>query len=156
MKNSFALSMVLITGLLLSCASGSAHGESSQRRPAYETVARGSYSGVLTQREVTVESEAALDRLWREIHSGRSPVPETPDIEFETMQIAAVFAGEKPSGGYSIEVTAMQHEDEHLTIYYQEQSPAPGDIVTQALTQPYHIVQFTRTELDVRFRSHTR
>lgn len=153
MKSGFTLSLVLISGLLLSCASGPAHGDSSSRRPVFETVARGSQSGVLNQREVLIESEYAFDRLWREIHAGRSPLPRKPSIEFETVQIAAVFAGEKPSGGYSIEITALQTEEEHLTVYFREQGPAPGDIVTQALTHPYHIIQFPRTEREIRFRS---
>jgi len=155
MNRGFALSLLLMSGVLLSCATGPAHGETTERRPAFETLARGSHSGVLTQREVLIESEYAFDRLWREIHSGRSPVPEKPSIDFEALQIAAVFAGEKPSGGYSIEVTAMQTEDEYLTVYFREQRPSPGDIVTQALTQPYHIIRFPRTEHEVRFRSRT-
>ncbi|TVR88010.1 MAG: protease complex subunit PrcB family protein [Spirochaetaceae bacterium] len=153
MSRGFTLTLVLISGLFFSCVSGPAHGESPQRSPGYQTVARGSYSGVLSQREVLIESEAAFERLWRELHSGRSPVPQKPSINFETHQIAAVFAGEKPSGGFSVEVTTIQTEEDYLTIYFQEQSPSPGDIVTQALTQPYHIVQFPRTERDIRFRS---
>ncbi len=155
MNRGFALLLLLMSGVLLSCASGPAHGETTERRPAFETVARGSHSGVMSQREVLIESEYAFDGLWREIHSGRSPVPRKPRIDFETRQIAAVFAGEKPSGGYSIEVTGIQTEDEYLTVYFREQSPSPGDIVTQALTQPYHIIQFSRTEREVRFRSRT-
>jgi len=56
--------------------------------------------------------------------------------------------GEKPSGGYSIEIDRIEKvkEDDRikLIVYAIFEDPKPGDIVTQAITYEYTVV---KTEL---------
>src|SRR5690606_8606924 len=49
-----------------------------------------------------VESQAAFETLWQE-HSGSSAI--LPEVDFATDTVVAVFAGQKPTGGYSIKIT---------------------------------------------------
>ncbi len=44
--------------------------------------------------------------------------------------------GEKPTGGYSIDIEDIKLEDGELSVYYRLSSPAPGEAVTQAITYP--------------------
>lgn len=56
--------------------------------------------------------------------------------------ILVVYAGEKNTGGYSIEVKKVEVYQEKIRILIKETSPKPGDFVTMAFTYPYTIVEF--------------
>lgn len=64
-----------------------------------------------------------------------------------------VGAGEKPTGGYSVRVTAVLQQEAGLQVQVEESGPAPGDMVIQALTYPRAVVRIPRQEttLDVLF-----
>lgn len=44
--------------------------------------------------------------------------------------------GEKPTGGYAILIDGLEVRGDTLTVTYSLKAPAPGDMVTQALTYP--------------------
>jgi hypothetical protein len=67
--------------------------------------------------------------------------------------VVAVFLGEKPTGGYAIEITRAAKTDRGIEVGYTEQTPAPGAMTIQALTQPFHIVRIPKSDGDeVTFR----
>ncbi|MFZ5643284.1 MAG: stalk domain-containing protein [Bacillota bacterium] len=47
-----------------------------------------------------------------------------------------LFWGEKPTGGYSINIVSFTRSGSALKVYYDLKSPGPGDIVTMAITYP--------------------
>lgn len=47
-----------------------------------------------------------------------------------------VFSGEKPIGGYGIDVLSVKEENNRMTVTVQEKEPAPDEVVTEALTYP--------------------
>jgi len=65
--------------------------------------------------------------------------------------VAGVFSGEKSTGGYEVEITRAERKDSRLYLYYLEKSPPPDAIVTQVLTQPYHLVKLPRDDARVVF-----
>jgi hypothetical protein len=52
-----------------------------------------------------------------------------------------VYVGERPTGGYSVEITGITNENGTVRVTVRETSPKPDDIVTQALTYPFDIVK---------------
>src|SRR5262245_60604732 len=104
------------------------------------TVAQGGYSGISDASEVVVRSPAEWDALWK-AHAGLKPIP---SVDFSQDFIAAVFLGTRPSGGFSVEVLGTRRDAAALVIEYRERAPAASDIVTQALTSPFHIVKVPR------------
>jgi len=50
--------------------------------------------------------------------------------------LVSVFAGRKPTGGYSVVVTGVDLLDGTCTVRYHVEEPAPDAIVTQVLTYP--------------------
>lgn len=54
-----------------------------------------------------------------------------------------VFAGEKPTGGYDIEITDVNISGDITNIVVKETSPSADMMVTQALTYPMHIIRIT-------------
>lgn len=54
-----------------------------------------------------------------------------------------VYAGERPTGGYGVEITGITDENGTVRVTVRETSPKPGDIVTEALTYPFDIVKLS-------------
>jgi hypothetical protein len=71
------------------------------------------------------------------------PKQELPRVDFEAEIVVAVFLGERRTGGHAIEVSKVEEHPEtaQLKVYYREIAPPRNAIVTQALTQPFHIVK---------------
>ena len=112
----------------------------------FTTVSRGQNSGVTETREVTVSTAAEWDALWK-MHRGGT----APSVDFTKHLVAGVFLGTRPTGGYSVEIVAVRRDATGIVIEYFERMPAPGVLVTQALTAPFHLVTLERVE-SVRFR----
>jgi hypothetical protein len=74
------------------------------------------------------------------------PSPPTPAVDFDTEHVVDIQMGQKPSGGYGIELA-----EPHATLNGGEAlirlrwvEPAPGAIVTQILTSPCLIVSLPK------------
>ena len=61
--------------------------------------------------------------------------------ENETL-ICTIAMGEKPSGGYFIEIQKVKIKGNSAEIYVNEILPKPGDIVTDAITYPIAKIKF--------------
>lgn len=115
--------------------------------PAPMNVARGSNSGVDEHREVVVRTLAEWESLWKE-HGGQAPAP---TVDFSQEMVAAVFLGSRPTGGYRVDIVSTRRDGEALIVEYRERQPGRGDIVTQVLTMPFHIVKLPQHAGPVRF-----
>ena len=47
------------------------------------------------------------------------------------------FWGEKPTGGYSVEITSVRSDGDRVGVQLSLKDPPPDAMVTQALTYPY-------------------
>ena len=146
-----ALWWLLASAFLVSLMSGPAALAHGSRLP-FVTVAQGHSSGIRAHQFVAITTEAEWEALWRRHRSATSSA-EAPAIDFHHGMLVAVFAGEKRTGGYGIEITHIEADEpsQHLQVFVRETSPLAQGIVTQALTQPYHIVQLTKVDWPVVF-----
>ena len=115
--------------------------------PAITTVARGPMSGVPDSKETVARTAGEWSALWKS-HAGERPLPA---VDFSTRMVAAIFLGTQPTGGISVEITGTRQEGDALVVEYVEQRPGRGDIVSQVLTSPFHIVTLPRYAGGVRF-----
>jgi hypothetical protein len=53
----------------------------------------------------------------------------------------AVLSGQKPSGGFGIEVKSVEDNEGITSIVVEEIEPAPGAFVTQVITYPYVLIK---------------
>lgn len=51
-----------------------------------------------------------------------------------------VTYGEKPTGGYAVEITGVAEKADRLVVTVKFAEPGPDDMVTQALTYPYDLM----------------
>ena len=59
----------------------------------------------------------------------------------QTSNFVILNMGEKTSGGYSIGIDSVVETDENIVITIKETSPEPGNMVTQAFTNPFCVVK---------------
>jgi hypothetical protein len=113
----------------------------STNQVAVQTIAKGSRSGVREPSQIAIRSQGEWQKLWRQHTSTSTASGPLPTVDFDKEIVAAVFLGEKPTGGYNVEISSAELTDSLLTIFVKETSPNPGAIVTQGFTQPFHIVR---------------
>lgn len=97
----------------------------------FETISKGYYS---SQKKASNYAINDIER-WTEIWNLAG------EIDFSKETVIAVFMGEFPTGGFSIEIKEIREDDDKIIVRVETASPEPGSPVTQALSQPYHIVK---------------
>lgn len=117
----------------------------------FATIDKGVYSGVSEREMVAVRFEEEWDRLWARHVSKISDQKAAPRVDFAKDMVVGVFAGEKPSGGHEIEIIKIVSGEKTMTVFFRETGPSSGDIVTAAMTQPYHLVKTDRHDLRIEF-----
>jgi hypothetical protein len=111
------------------------------------------YSGFEAPARVVVESPVEWEIVWRRIWRNHDPVPATPSIDFDREQVLFVAMGGRPTGGYSVRVTAAAAQGDRVAVRVVETSPGSGCVLTQATTAPIDIVKLPRTSKPIDFQT---
>ncbi|MCS7191925.1 MAG: alkaline phosphatase family protein [Armatimonadetes bacterium] len=112
---------------------------------------KGSYCGVIEPKQIVIKSAKDWEDLWKQVHKGKILMPNIPAIDFNKNMVIAVFMGQKPTSGYSIQIAEVEQNDGEVIAKVRSTSPPMGAIVLQVLTQPFHIVVVPKVESRVRF-----
>lgn len=132
----------------------------------FETLSKGIYSGYADPAKMVINQEFVFSDLWQKTNSVYTKIPAEPQIDFEKETVIAVFMGIKNTGGYLIEIEKIVDEPAppgvrceaqtrcvgKVVIYMKETKPKPGEMVTEALTQPYNIVKTPKIIKPVEFK----
>ncbi len=112
---------------------------------------KGTHSGITQSQRRVIKNAKELEQLWREVHSKALPMPALPKVDFGKNMVLAAFMGEKRTGGYAIQITKVVARNGEVVVFIKETTPPPDAIVTQTLTQPFHIVVVPKAKGTVRF-----
>lgn len=107
---------------------------------AFEDLARGQYAAVDEPAYLVIGNSEDFAELWHHMHQGQSAEPPLPTVDFSRRMVLAVFQGQRPSGGHSIIVEDVVRRGDHLRVTVSKTVPSENDMVTMALTSPYHLV----------------
>ena len=123
------------------------------------TIARGDASRVTEPRRILARTDGEWRALWA-IHAG--PETATPPVDLSRVVVAAAFAGEQPSAGYCIEISAADRPDHTATplpdggdrdggtrLALITRGPARDEAAAAILTSPFHIVAVDRAAGEV-------
>lgn len=113
-----------------------------------ETLSRGDDSRLVQPRRFVIRDRQSFSAVYA-AHAGQDAV--VPAIDFETRMVAAVFAGERPTPGFSVEVTGTRREGADLIVVIDEHYPDPARVAAQVIVSPYHIVSLPRDDGEIRF-----
>lgn len=108
----------------------------------FQTAAKGYRSGVAEFAQIVVRNQAEWAALWKKHTSFESNPAPPPAIDFSKETVAAVFLGERPTGGHEVEIVRIDKNATGVSASFVEKRPPQGAIVTQSFTQPFHIVRF--------------
>ena len=137
------ISILLISGCIT---------QLSGQELTFETISKGSYSGHDERKDYVIRESSEWENLWGKVQSRVSPTSDLPDVNFNDEMVIAVFQGSHSTGGYAIEITKIVEKENSVEVFVKETSPSPDSMVTQAFTQPYHIVKTKRVDKEVIFK----
>ena len=120
---------------------------------SFSTLELGASSGIREPTRVVVRTSREWLVVWaRHVQPVGAVVP--PPVDFSRDMVIGVFMGQRETGGYQIEITRVERVERMETVLrvtYQVREPEPGAILTQALTQPFHLVRLARDDAFVSF-----
>ncbi len=101
---------------------------------------------VSERKNYAVYNETEFARLWRMAYG--PDATDMPGVDFDKDYVVGVFAGEKPTGGYAIEVSGIEDANTVRTVSVTISRPAEGCVATQALTSPFQFVAVPASDRD--------
>ena len=94
--------------------------------------------GTVDAEERVVTDANGWSRLWLMIGQ------DAPPLDFAKYYAVAVFAGERPTGGYAVEFLDPIAKGKDTVVRYRV--PTPTGFTTQAITQPWKVRAFPRVK----------
>ncbi len=70
---------------------------------------------------------------------------------YEEILYMLVTYGEKPTGGFEVEITGIEEKDDKVVVTVKFTEPGKDDMVTQAFTYPYDLAMMDDSGLPVEF-----
>lgn len=105
---------------------------------------RGQYQGDSAPGAEVVSDARTWARLWRRLER------EAPALDFATHVAVVAYAGERPTGGYTIEFSEAAPQGPDLLVRWRVRAPAPDTYTTQALARPWKVKALPRPRGAVR------
>jgi hypothetical protein len=105
------------------------------QEPAMRVVASGSYATTSPSKpESCIAGDAAeLEALWKARIGDKS----APEADFSRESVVVLMAGERRTGGWSVNPQSVALEGSTLVVTAPIQGPGAGDMTTQAFTSPW-------------------
>ena len=92
-------------------------------------------TGIGESRRLIIRDANAWAAFWSELGVGQRPA-----VDFTKDMVVAVAAGQRPSGGYEIQVHRVIQQGGELRVEVQETAPGPNCMTSASLTQPVDVV----------------
>lgn len=94
---------------------------------------QGNSARSVSREALVVQDAAAWQQVWERV--GTAAPSGLPDDQ----AAVAVFAGQKRTGGYSVEFTDVQRDENQTIVHYRIKMPSLTQMTTQVMTSPYAI-----------------
>jgi len=126
-------------------------GKKSTEKTEFQTIEKGYYSGHTNSAYHVINTETEWADVWNQHRSISWPQQSPPKINFSDTTVIAVFMGEFSTGGYGIEIEEIFNMPKSTIVKVEKTYHGAGCIVTQALSQPYHIVRTNKIDKEIIF-----
>ncbi len=120
----------LVAALLLAAP---AHAKKAEKKPMEW---KGQQGGPIDPGTEVAADASAWTRLWLTLGQ------DAPALDFKQYFAVAVFAGERSSGGYTVEFLDPAPKGPDLTVRYRIKKP--DGFATQAISQPWKVRAYPR------------
>jgi hypothetical protein len=114
---------------------------------SFETISQSDYGGYENHEYLFIENSEDWGRIWSLALPDGSL---SPEINFSTHIVIAVFMGERSTGGYEVSIDRITDVGGEIIVNVDE--IYPGRIfVTEAFTWPRHIIKVERVQKPIWF-----
>jgi hypothetical protein len=144
--------LLIVAGCSAAPAETSPGGAGQPRPLSVRVLDSGSRSGINSPEERVVQGPDEWQRLWQAHQAGAVPQRPLPAVDFSRELSIAIFAGQRPTGGFAVAVEQVTESPSGIEVSYRVTPPPPGAIVSQALTSPFQIIAVPSRPGPVRFR----
>lgn len=146
--------LAAVAGTLLAGGTGCVSETPSNRHKlVWRTLSRGLTSGLVEPRREVLRDEAEFFRVWAE-HAAEVARPALPPkVDFAKEMVVLVAMGQRPTGGFFIEVVDVELHGRTLEIRISERVPKPGTYQLQQVTQPFQFIALPGVQARIRFRN---
>ena len=127
------------------------HDVKEERGLNFQSINRGVRSGHSGRKNYVISDSKDWESLWNVTTADPYTKPTLPIVDLVNEMVIAVYLGEKPTGGYGIEITRVLDIGTYIEVHVEEYFPQPDSIVTTALTHPFHIIKIPKTTKEVKF-----
>lgn len=101
-----------------------------------------------------LESQERMDTYFTK-HDNSCTVPSDPNIDFSKNLLVGIFAGQKPTSGYTIKITSIIENNCQIKINFYEKAPLVGETLTGSPTYPSDFILIPRTLKPIIFNKTT-
>lgn len=115
-----------------------------QAEVPFTVIGHGKQSEITVRKNFAVYSEDEFAKLWKQTGS----TEKVPVIDFSKAYVVAVFAGEKPTAGYTIAVEQVTELRDKRTIHVTIEEPGDGCEASNATMNPYQIIRVPFSEAE--------
>lgn len=116
--------------------------------PLARQITQSAHCGLVAPGNLHFKSRADVDRLAG-VPGATLALAPLREIDFGREHLVLVALGRKPTGGYSVTLSGSRIVGKQLELAMDVREPAPGAMVSQALTTPCAVVAVTATGWDV-------
>ncbi len=123
-----------------------------QQDVSFEVILESATDGKKGHSLEVINTASQLAEVYNILSKTIEPKHQIPEIDFNSETVAALFLGEKNTGGYHIVPMEVINENDTTIIKYKEISPAPTDMVTMSLTQPFCLIKIYNPKKEIVFK----
>lgn len=131
---------LIMAGLLIAGCSVIAKNGSKNGPVEFKLIAEGQHSQIDTASVFLIDNARQWAEIWGIAYANVEPMPELPPIDFAKSMILAAFMGQKNSGGYKIEIAAIQLRGDTLNVEITNYARG-GGMMLPVLTSPFEMVE---------------
>lgn len=142
--------LILCSAFLFGCDDGGTETDNGEIS-GFSVIHSGNNPEVTNSRLETITNQQDLAEALQADEAFSDAVP---NIDFAKTTIIAVYAGEKSTGGYAINVSNVQEYASVVMVDVTTVTPGPNCSTTQSITYPYAVVSFNNTGKPVQFSQH--
>lgn len=106
-----------------------------------DTLHDSSVSGLTSERRQVVRMSEDWIDVWGEITAPWISEDPAPEVDFSSRQIIVVASGDRPTGGYDVDVRSIGRVNDTLYVVVDEVAPAPDCVTSEARTQPVLVLR---------------
>ncbi len=141
----FTLGLLIVIGAATTISISDKETETKTEKVSYletRSLSEGMYSDVARRVNYLINNEIELRDLW----AMTDTEIDVPNVDFKTKQVIALFAGEQPTAGYSINISKVEEVNDMRVVHITLNKPGVSCLLSQVITSPYAIFEIDRND----------